>query len=133
MDFMASGPEPETTTQVDLSFLGTRTLPAWLTQLPLLTALNLTGCDALEDISAIRSLTRLRRLRLTGCRALVHLDDAQLGVVEVHERATAREAQPAQPREGADGADVFERVAAGEVESSQQRQLSEPSRERARA
>ena len=79
-DFMASGPHAQTTT-VDLSFLGTRTLPRWLVLLPMLTSLNLTGCDVLDDLNPIRSLARLCRLRLSGCSALTSLDGANLSAL----------------------------------------------------
>ena len=80
-DFMKSGPPP-ITRSVDLSFLGTKTLPSWLSHLPDLTSLNLTGCEVLEDLTPLQSLKKLQKLRLGGCRALTHLDDAKLDHLE---------------------------------------------------
>ena len=76
-DFNANGPAAETRV-VDLSFLGTPTLPAWLPSLAHVHTLNLTGCEALQSLDAIAPLSELRTLKLTGCRTLTSLDSAQL-------------------------------------------------------
>ena len=78
-DFFAPTSAPAAdTTSLDLSFLGTPTLPSWLGSLTALSHLSLNGAEALTDLTPVASLARLQSLRLSGCRALTTLDTARL-------------------------------------------------------
>ena len=77
-DFMQTGPDPETTRHLNLSFLGTERLPAWLGALGNVCELNLTGCESLTSLAPVSRLARLGLLKLGGCRSLVTLRDACL-------------------------------------------------------